>query len=80
MQRYLLQTICRAGKPMTFAELRRCAIDPQIGFLSSSEERSLGRALRGLVRDKVIVAFWAAVGALIHTATPQSAHCSHRRG
>lgn len=56
MQRYLVGTIIRHGKPITFGELRGCAIDPRLGFLSSSEERSLRRALQGLVRDKTLIA------------------------
>ena len=56
MQRYLFLTISRHGKPITFAELRRIAIDPEIGFLSFSQERSLRRALHGLVQDQTLTA------------------------
>lgn len=55
MQQYLFKTIMAHGRPITFAELRRIAIDGN-GFLTFSEERSLRRALHTMVRDGAIIA------------------------
>jgi hypothetical protein len=60
MQRYLWQTICTHGKPMTFAEIRNVAANatilPGSMKLIPSAERSLRRALQTMVRDESLIA------------------------
>jgi hypothetical protein len=59
-QRFLWQTVCIHGKPMTFAEIRSvaayAAILPGVVRLAPSVERSLRRALQTMVRDEVLLA------------------------
>jgi hypothetical protein len=60
MQRYLFETICTHGKPVTFADLRAIILNadnaPPDHVLRQSVERSLRRALHSMVRDKTLIA------------------------
>jgi hypothetical protein len=59
-QRWLLHTIKRHGKPMTFEEIERAVLDqagaPPGVRLNPSPTRSMRRALHGLVKDGSLVA------------------------
>jgi hypothetical protein len=62
-QRWIFSTIKRHGKPMTFEEIGRAALDqagaPPDVWLRQSPARSMRRALYGFVEDGVVVALGA---------------------
>jgi hypothetical protein len=61
-ERWIFATLCRQGKPVTFAELRTLA-EPDAAFRAglrgTSLESSLRRALNGMIRDKTVIALGA---------------------
>jgi hypothetical protein len=61
-QRWVFATLCEQGKPVTFAELRTLA-EPdatlRLALRDASLERSLRRALNGMIRDKTVIALGA---------------------
>jgi hypothetical protein len=54
LQRYLFSMLLNAGKPMTFAEIRRIAKPHENGY-DPHLERSIRRTLKKLVDDRTVI-------------------------